>query len=84
MPQEEGTEGVIEHVEAAGIGAEGRHHQAVAVGGKAFPPYALAAAGDARHRMQMPRDLRWWRRMMPAMLSEAQTMPPIEAGKSGS
>jgi hypothetical protein len=56
----------------------------VAVGGKAFPPYALAAAGDARHRMQMPRDLRWWRRMMPAMLSEAQTMPPIEAGKSGS
>ena len=58
LPLEERGEGLVEHVEAAGIGAEGRHHQALAVGGEAFAAEDFALAGDARHRMKVACDLR--------------------------
>src|SRR5262249_16862548 len=57
-PVEQGRESLVEHVEAAGIGAEGRHYQPTAVGGEAFPPDPLPPPRDARNRMQMAGDLR--------------------------
>ena len=81
----------IEHVEPAGIGAEGRHHQAVAVGGEAAAPDHRTAPGDARHRVQMAGDLPRrcrpdgsWRSVTPQMVSVVQIVPPIEAGRCGS
>ena len=44
------------HVKPAGEGAEGRHHHARVVGGKAAAAHGAAAMRDARHRMQMAAD----------------------------
>src|SRR5688572_18278597 len=45
------------HVEAAGIGAEGRHHEPLAIGGEAAPADRAATAIHPRYRMQMTGDL---------------------------
>src|SRR5215471_13024182 len=50
-------EGTVAHVEAAGIGAERRHHQARAVARKTAPAHAAPARAQARHRMQVACDL---------------------------
>ena len=47
----------VAHIEAAGIGAEGRHDQALAVAGETAPADRAAALGDPRDRMQMAGDL---------------------------
>src|ERR1051326_6498087 len=46
----------VAYVEAARIGTERRHHQALVVAGKTAPAHGAAAAGHARHRMQMAGD----------------------------
>ena len=46
----------IADAQAAGIGAERRHHRALAVAGKASPLHRAAARGDARLGMQMAGD----------------------------
>ncbi|MEZ5828723.1 MAG: hypothetical protein R3D01_10260 [Hyphomicrobiales bacterium] len=48
----------MQRVEAAGIGAKGRHHQPMAVGGETAAADHGAAPGDARYRVQMSDDLR--------------------------
>ncbi len=50
-------ESTAAHVEASGIGAEGRHYQPLSVAREAAPTHAAAAHADARHRMQVPGDL---------------------------
>ena len=55
-PEQPGI-GAVEHVERAGIGAEGRHDQPVAVGGEAAAAHRTAALDDAGARMQVPGDL---------------------------
>src|SRR5579885_3784977 len=41
------------YIQAAGKGAERRHHQPRAIAGKATPAHRAPAMRDARHRMQM-------------------------------
>src|SRR3954447_16655908 len=43
----------IADAEAAGVGAERRHHRALAIAGEASPLHRTAAGGDARLGMQM-------------------------------
>src|SRR5262245_52466071 len=50
-------EGGIANVEPASIGAERRHHHALAVGRKAAARDRAPAPVDPRHRMQVPGDL---------------------------
>ena len=47
----------VADAQAPGIGAERRHHRALAVRGKAAPLHGAPAGGDARFRMQMAGDL---------------------------
>ena len=48
--------GGIEHVQSAGIGAEGGQDEAAAVAGEASPPDRFAEPGDARRGMKMTGD----------------------------
>ena len=50
-------EGRIADAQAAGVGAEGGHHRALAIGGKAAPLHRTAARGDARLGMKVTGDL---------------------------
>ena len=70
-PEQPGI-GAVEHVERSGIGAEGRHDGARAVGGEAAPAHRAAALHDAGAGMQMAGDL----------ALEAQP-PTARAGTSG-
>src|SRR3954471_13934486 len=58
---EHGRKGVIAHAQSARIGAEGRHHQHLAVAGKTTPADGAAALHDARDRVQMAGDFARWR-----------------------
>src|SRR5258706_2771355 len=46
----------VADAQAAGIGAERRHHGTLAIAGKAPPLHRTPASGDARLRMQMAGD----------------------------
>ena len=46
-------EGAITHVEAAGIGSEGGHHQTVAVASEAAPAHRAPASPDPRERANL-------------------------------
>src|SRR5215213_6551583 len=41
------------HIEPAGIGAEGRHHYAIAITGEAAPAHRAATSAHTRNWMQM-------------------------------
>src|SRR5262245_6745214 len=63
MAVEQWLERLVAHIEPPGICAEGRHHQAVAVGGEAAAADYGAPSCDARDGMKVARDLsRRWRR----------------------
>src|SRR4029077_2289641 len=50
-------EGDIANAEATGVGADGRHHRALAIGGKAPALGGPASGGDAVSRVQEAGDL---------------------------
>src|SRR6185312_3659010 len=50
-------EGEIADAQAAGIGAEGRHHEALPVGGETTPLHGTSARRHPRLGMQVPGDL---------------------------
>src|SRR5262245_59153506 len=63
MAVEQWLERLVAHIEPPGISAEGRHHQAVAVGGETAAADHGAPSRDARHRVKVAGDLpRRWRR----------------------
>src|SRR5690606_18370119 len=56
-PREQAGKGWVAGVEAAGVGAEGRQDQPLAVGEEAATAHAAAVAGHAGAGMQVPGDL---------------------------
>src|SRR5215468_4696441 len=68
---EYGSECAVAYVEPAGVGAERRHHQRLAVGREAAPAHRAAALRDAGNRVQMPGDLAFTR-IAPELMAERQ------------
>src|SRR5579859_6078319 len=56
-PREKPGEGSVTHIEAAGIGAEGRQDQPLAIGDEAAAAHAAARGPDPRCRVQVARHL---------------------------
>ena len=81
MPAKQRLKGLMQNVEPAGIGAEGRHHQTAAIVRETAPPHHRAAPGDARDWMQMTDDLRACR-ILGWLMTEHDT-PDRQGGADG-
>ena len=87
---EDPREGAVAHIEAAGIGAERRHHHPLAVAGEAAAADRTAAPRHPRDRMQVAGDLaggistRLVAKGQRAELERQRNRPPMPSAGSGS